>query len=289
MNAYYFILTFCIFIVIVIQYSNLSSLPTQLLMHFISAVFLYIWLFQKPKKEVNNENLTTKNITLHTLSQEERSNCLRKTCQHAATKKECDSYARCTWNDETSECAVKAKQCEDILKPADCTNDCIWSNDQKKCEWDASKLQSGEIQDHKIINENSRLNRYCFKNEEARDKPGDKYVEDHDHVNCLETNPEEVCIKKSKLKLDCNSIKGNVFNFKKGTCTSINLGEQEKCLKPHVHYIDEMPYKPIKGSRPSYSFQLREDTMLQAIMNSFVIFFVFVANVGLIGFFNHKT
>ena len=295
---YLFVLISLLLLLFSFTLSTKKTFAKQAVLHLISITFCYIWLFPRKIKPVNNygDKMMTyadKNMenSLHQrLLTKDKLTCLRSQCANAATRTECDRYARCKWtgDDSNGTCSAKAKQCEDIKIEDRCSDECSWNKVKQTCQWNEDKFQSpsDEIEDHKIINEKSRLNRYCFRDDNRYDLDDNAnvYVEDIEHKQCLDDlNSEETCIAKSKMKLACNSTEGNIFNYRKGKCTSMKV--KRPCVPPHEHSMDEIPYREIPGSRPAHTFQLRDDKLLRGLFNTLLVLTVLLANAGVIRMF----
>tara|TARA_B100000405_G_scaffold4946_1_gene4271 strand:+ start:6650 stop:7552 length:903 start_codon:yes stop_codon:yes gene_type:complete len=293
-----FVFVSAILVIFSYTQSNKSTFFKQAILHFISILFCYIWLFPRREKPVNNyadKNMThadknmEKTIDERVLTKD-KIVCLRSQCSKAATLKECDKYARCKWTGDelNGTCSMKVKQCEDIKTERNCNDECLWDDVKHTCSWNHNMFQSPrkDIHDHKIINEKSRLNRYCFKDDKRYDLDDNAnvYIEDLDHKQCLNNgDSEDICVKKSKMKLACNSTEGNVFNYRKNTCTSMKI--EQPCVPPHEHSIGEIPFRDIPGSRPAITFQLHDDKLLRGLFNTLLLFTVLVANAGVIRMF----
>jgi hypothetical protein len=295
---YTFILISALLVLFSYTQSTKSTFAKQAVLHVISIAFCYIWLFPRKVKPVHNyadkkmthaDKNMEKTIEQRVLTKD-KLGCLRSQCSKAATLKECDKYARCKWTGDefNGTCSAKAKQCEDIKTARNCNDECSWNDVKHTCSWNHDMFQSPrkDIHDHKIINEKSRLNRYCFKDDKRYDLDDNAnvYIEDLDHKKCLDDgDPEETCVRKSKMKLACNSTEGNVFNYRKSRCTSMKV--KQPCVPPHEHGVGELPYKATPGSRPAHTFQIREDKLLRGLFNTLLVLTVLLANAGVIRMF----
>lgn len=250
-------------------------------LNIVSCIFIYLVVFKK--KQRHSEKIDNKHHIVEKQITESEKTCLKDICQKAATKNECEHYTRCKWNNQTNSCNRKVLQCDDINNKYNCnnsTNDCNWSNN--KCSWTKSSDQHD-----KLLNENKKLNKYCFK---AKKYPindydlliGSDYIEDADYVKCIDTNNVDICKTKSRIKLDCESSEGYKFNYKQNKCERIyyNIKGKPKCVTPknaddHTHILPDV----IDNKRKSNLFEMKDEKYLHYLKNIFIILLVILTNI----------
>lgn len=278
----------CLYILfIAYRYSNIQIFKYQAAIHIISMFFVYLITIKRTNFGFlyNKHICSKKKQTLNT----NKINCLQNVCEKSGNQNECEIYRRCKWDKDASKCVKKAVQCDDIKTKDECTLDCMWENDS--CKWKKNS---------KITNEKRKLNKYCFKrttpplkNFEDRSTHFE-YNEDYDHMKCLDRNDKNLCIQKSKMKLECESSEGYNFNFKTNNCKRVfNASEKKKKNKidvietQHSHTLDQVP-DDIHGYKASVLFKANTDTFLKNFFIYLCVFIVVIANFGLFVQFRKK-
>lgn len=289
-NLYILFITICIGMVF--PFSNKTSFHYQAILHFITGIFMYLMLNTKQNNDhkfAQNKQQSSKKIT------EDELQCLQdEVCKkHAATEKECNIYSRCKWVQGTGTCEKRTK-CEK-LDPYDCARSdyCDFNVDGKGACTFKTNITG------KILNEDAKANRYCFKKNPRyiHDDPKGEFVEDQEYLDCIatETKSLEDCKKEAVNRLSCNTVKG--LKYEAGICRKDKLYNissikktNPKCLKVAQHSHDnpnQDGYIPHVSGRIPYIFKINDDQKLRFILNSFIILFIILLNVGIIKLFKN--
>ena len=241
----------------------------------------------------------------------EESECLKtKACNLSATEDECNSYIRCKWDSEEGKCNIRT-ECKE-LNNYECMHSdyCEWNDGKSSCSYKTSVKNPTKKPEYKIFNEDVKANRYCFmKNpkfieiEANKKNPQGEYIKDADYVkcetNCEQENDKEECKNKCIIeainRLSCNTIKGMKY-YQNGVCKRDRnyippLKQDLKCLKVPQHSHDnpnEAGYRPpVPGYRTAKSFKINDDRKLRYMINSFILLFIILLNIGIIKLFKN--
>lgn len=312
LNFKIYILLVIICIGMVFPLSNKKHFHYQALLHFITGIFMYLILVTKHDHNHNFAKYKQKKKEIETY---EESKCLKtKACNLSATEDECNSYIRCNWDSKVGECNVR-NECKE-LNNYECMHSdyCEWNDGKSSCSYKTSVKNPTEKPEYKIFNEDVKANRYCFMknpkfieieaNKKNLKNPQGEYIKDADYVkcetNCEQENDKEECKNKCIIeainRLSCNTIKGMKY-YQNGVCKRDRnyippLKKNLKCLKVANHSHDnpnEAGYMPphAPGYRTAKSFKINDDRKLRYMINSFILLFIILLNIGIIKLFKN--
>jgi len=315
LNFKIYILLVIICIGMVFPLSNKKHFHYQALLHFITGIFMYLILVTKHDRNYNFAKYKQRKKEIETYEQLE---CLKtKACNLSATEGECNSYIRCKWDSKEDNCKVRI-ECKE-LNNYECMHSdyCEWNVNvdevgKSSCSYKTSvkktPTEKPEKSEYKIFNEDVKANRYCFmNNQEYVPKEYDEkedFVEDKIYKTCENTcnskQDKEKCINNCKKeainRLSCNTIKGMKY-YQNGVCKRDRnyipplKKKNLKCLKVANHSHDNpneagyMPHAP--GYRTAKSFKINDDRKLRYMINSFILLFIILLNIGIIKLFKN--